>query len=365
MNPDDAAAWLDRLPCAALLLDRWGVIVHANPPLAELLRAPARDCVGKRAASLFRSTDDEPLRFESLLDAEIQLDPATDKPLTLLARACALSTMTLLTLVDVTRLKRAEAEMTERYGTISQLSDTILAQALDLKHYSETLEARVAERTAELFDANIDAIFMLAVASEAKDFDTGAHVRRIQYYAERLAQRIGIAREEAQRIGYSSILHDVGKIHVPDEILHNPGQLNESEWRIIREHTVVGERILADKPFFHLARQIARSHHENWDGSGYPDALAGEAIPLAARIVRLVDVFDALTSARPYKQVWSNDEAARFIISGSGTSFDPRMVAAFQAEAAAGEFCSKKAQDFASRNWIPAITAAAPRGETP
>src|SRR5262249_3768414 len=120
----------------------------------------------------------------------------------------------------------------------------------------------------------------------------------------------GLSTQEAERLGYSAILHDVGKIQVPDEILRKPTALTQDEWQIMRQHTITGERILSREPFFEDARNIARSHHENWDGSGYPDGRAASTIPLAARIVRVADVFDALTSTRPYKQAWSPEQAA-------------------------------------------------------
>ena len=130
-------------------------------------------------------------------------------------------------------------------------------------------------------------------------------------------------------MAYSSILHDVGKIHVPDHVLRKPGKLNEDEWVVMREHTVAGERILSRKPFFNTARSIARSHHENWDGSGYPDGLNSTKIPLAARVVHIVDVYDALTSVRPYKQAWTASDAIKEIEDHQARSFDPDLVRAF------------------------------------
>lgn len=170
---------------------------------------------------------------------------------------------------------------------------------------------------------------MLAVASEAKDADTGAHVRRIERYAEAMARELGLPESEVERIGYSAILHDVGKMQVPDEILKKPGSLTDDERDEIQQHTLVGERILSRLAFFDEARRIARSHHENWDGSGYPDGLAGEAIPLSARIVRLVDVYDGLTSRRAYKEAWSPELSADYIRRGAGTLFDPKLVETF------------------------------------
>ena len=130
-------------------------------------------------------------------------------------------------------------------------------------------------------------------------------------------------------MGYSAILHDVGKIHVPDAILRKPAALSEDEWQTMRQHPIVGERILSREPFFDVARSIARSHHENWDGSGYPDGLRATKIPLAARIVHVVDVYDALTTARPYKQAWSHAEAEAAIERDTEIMFDPDVVRSF------------------------------------
>ena len=123
----------------------------------------------------------------------------------------------------------------------------------------------------------------------------------------------------------------MGKIHVPDCILKKPGPLTDEEWDIMRQHTVYGERILVDRPIYGIARQIARSHHERWDGKGYPDGLKGRAIPIAARIVAVADVFDALTHERPYKAAWPVAQAVEEIRNQSGAAFDPQVVRAFLA----------------------------------
>jgi putative two-component system response regulator len=140
-----------------------------------------------------------------------------------------------------------------------------------------------------------------------------------------------------EQFGYSSILHDVGKVHIPDAILTKPGALTEEERRVINEHPIAGERILGQNPFFSSARRIARSHHENWDGSGYPDGLSRYSISVEARIVHVADVFDALTSRRPYKAAWEHAEALRAIGEMSGRGFDPEIVAALISLASRGE----------------------------
>lgn len=240
-----------------------------------------------------------------------------------------LSDHRIITVIDISQQKQAEEELSQRYHDIASLSDTVLEQALQLQRYAQTLEQRVHERTSELHTANMEAVYMLAVASEAKDMDTGAHVRRIEHFTRMLALELGLSAEESQRIAYSSILHDVGKIHVPDDILRKPGPLSAEEWTLMQQHTTAGERILSREPFFDTARQIARSHHENWDGSGYPDGLSGSRIPLPARIVRVADVYDALTSARPYKPAWPQQQAIQTITREQPHLFDPVVLGAF------------------------------------
>src|SRR4029079_17073198 len=184
--------------------------------------------------------------------------------------------------------------------------------------------------TQDLHEANLDTILMLAIASEAKDQDTGRHVRRIQRLAELIAIERGSDPRTADAIGYAAVLHDVGKMHVPDHILQKPGPLTPDERAIMQQHTITGERIIVDKPFFTRSRRIARSHHENWDGSGYPDGSRKDETPLEARIVHLADVYDALTNARCYKPAWEEKAAAETISQSAGKMFEPDVVKAFQ-----------------------------------
>jgi len=180
-----------------------------------------------------------------------------------------------------------------------------------------------------LKQAGLEAIFMLAAAAEAKDEVTGSHLQRVQNYSHALALKLGFSGEQAEEIGYSSMMHDVGKIHVPDSILKKIGYLTEEEWKGMREHPNHGVAILRKDPFFETAREIAGNHHEKWDGTGYPLGKAGPEIPLASRIVTVADVFDALTTARPYKRAWSEKEALQEIINLKGRAFDPAVVDAF------------------------------------
>ncbi len=182
-----------------------------------------------------------------------------------------------------------------------------------------------------LKEASLEAIFMLSLAAEAKDEITGSHIQRVQHYSKELALRLGLSQIEAEEIGYSSMMHDVGKLHVPDAILKKCGPLSDEEWRTMREHPPQGVEILREKPFYRTAREIAGNHHEKWDGTGYPEAKKGEDIPLAARIVTVADVFDALTTKRPYKPAWSEEEAVQELVANKARAYDPKVVDAFVA----------------------------------
>jgi HD-GYP domain-containing protein (c-di-GMP phosphodiesterase class II) len=175
--------------------------------------------------------------------------------------------------------------------------------------------------------AEHEAVQMLARAAEAKDDVTGGHVLRVGEIAALLAAACGLEAADTHEIRYAAMLHDVGKLHVPDRILMKPGPLDAEEWEVVRRHTVWGERILGGSSAFEVARHVARWHHENWDGSGYPDGLAAGATPLAARIVHLSDVFDALRTERPYKPAWPLNRVLEELRAEAGRMFDPDLVA--------------------------------------
>jgi hypothetical protein len=179
--------------------------------------------------------------------------------------------------------------------------------------------------------AEHEAVLVLARAAEAKDEHTGEHVARVGDLSAQLARSVGMPEDTVDDFGFAAMLHDVGKLHVPDRILLKPGPLDEAEWSIMRRHTVWGAQILGGSSAFERARLICRWHHENWDGSGYPDGLRGETIPLPARIVRLVDVFDALLSERPYKPAWDLARCVDEIARNAGRQFDPELVPIFLA----------------------------------
>ncbi len=185
----------------------------------------------------------------------------------------------------------------------------------------------------QLRESQLELIQRLAQAVDTRDTETGEHIQRIGRLSQQLALQVGWSAEEAEILRHASAMHDIGKIGIPDRILLKPGKLDPEEWDVIKAHTTNGAQILADSsnPLVRMARDIAMSHHERWDGSGYPAGLKGEEIPVAARICAVVDVYDALLAKRSYKEAWTAEQALAEIRQGSGTHFDPKLVEAFLA----------------------------------
>jgi len=196
---------------------------------------------------------------------------------------------------------------------------------------NELLEQRVRERTADLADAEREIAHRLGVAVEWRDAETGVHIERMGRLCERLAREVGMSVVEAELLRHASALHDVGKVGIPDEILLKPARLDPAEWAKMKTHTTIGASILSGSKsaLVQMAEEIARSHHERWDGSGYPAGLKGDEIPLPARICAVCDVFDALLSPRPYKNAWPLPEVIRELAAVRGTHLDPVLVDAF------------------------------------
>lgn len=176
--------------------------------------------------------------------------------------------------------------------------------------------------------AYLETIRSMAFVVEAKDAYTGQHLERCRVYGVALLQELGIA-EEYPDAQYGFLLHDAGKVGVPERILSKPGPLTAAEWRVMRTHPIIGYQMLASIPFLKNAAELVRSHHEMYDGSGYPEGLTGEEIPLPARVFAVVDAFDAMTTDRPYRAALSTDHAQAELTRMAGTQFDPDVVAAF------------------------------------
>jgi putative two-component system response regulator len=202
---------------------------------------------------------------------------------------------------------------------------------IELQLHNDLLHERVQQRTVELEDAKLEMLDRLALAAEYRDDATGQHADRIGRTSELLALELGLPPAEATLIGHAARLHDIGKIGIADDLLLKPGAYSAEDFEAMKLHPTIGARILSGSTneLLMMAEQIALTHHERWDGHGYPGGLAGESIPLPGRVVTVADVFDALTHRRPYKEAWPIAAAEQEILQASGSKFDPLVVAAF------------------------------------
>jgi response regulator RpfG family c-di-GMP phosphodiesterase len=209
---------------------------------------------------------------------------------------------------------------------------------LQLADEARRLQTMVDERTRDLNEARAETLQLLAVASEFRDDETAQHTERIGELAAEIGTRIGLSEESVVLLREAAPLHDIGKLAIPDSVLLKPGRLGDEEQELMQTHTTLGARLLfgSRSPALQLAGVVAESHHERWDGHGYPLGLIGSDIPLVGRIVAVADVFDALTHERPYKPAWPVEQAVALIRSSAGTQFDPRVVEAFLEIVAAG-----------------------------
>jgi putative two-component system response regulator len=245
----------------------------------------------------------------------------------------------------------ANNELTVRHGALEAGANDFLTKPIDktefmararnmlslrrsqrrLAEHAQTLAQEVRQATADILARERETVIRLSRAADSRDPETGAHILRMAHYSRLIAQRLGLSAADQDLLLEAAPLHDIGKVGIPDHILLKPGKLDPDEFAIMKRHAAIGHDILAgsSSPMLQAAASIALSHHEKFDGSGYPRGLAGDAIPLFARICALADVFDALTSARPYKPAWDEARAVALLRESSGQHFDPSCVAAF------------------------------------
>lgn len=285
--------------------------------------------------------------------SKLQLDPATqDIPFIIVTGRgeTGLKTRALdMGAVDLLLKPVDSNELLARLNNALRLK----ACADELKAQKESLDVQVQQRTHELADSRLEIIWRLAKAAECRDDDTGNHVLRVGTFSRLVAEAMGWAPSECETLLLAATLHDIGKIGIPDAVLRKPGKLNGDEWHIMQQHCEIGWSILAEQgpspmcldsgiydwspaerhsnPLLQMAADIAMSHHERWDGMGYPYGLAGDRIPLTARIVAIADVYDALRSDRPYKSPYTEEHALQIIKRAGGQHFDPDVLLAFLA----------------------------------
>ncbi|MDF2722368.1 MAG: response regulator [Paenibacillus sp.] len=221
----------------------------------------------------------------------------------------------------------------DRTEVVLRINNLLKTRSLhiQLQQHNNSLEERVQKRTEELTQAKLEILDLLGRASEYRDDMTGQHTQRVGHLSEQIAIRLGLPEAAVDMIKRAAPLHDIGKIGIPDDILLKPGRFEPYEYERMKTHTLIGANILEGSYFtiLKLASVIACSHHEKWDGTGYPHGLKGEEIPLEARIVALADFYDALTHERPYKQAWTPHETLLEIQNQRGKHFDPQVVDAF------------------------------------
>lgn len=220
-----------------------------------------------------------------------------------------------------------------RIEVLQRISNILEVRLLykQLKNQNQVLDEKVKERTRQLEQSRLEIIERLGQAAEYKDNETGEHIIRMSHSSYLLAKAAGLGEEEAELIHQASSMHDIGKIGIPDKILMKPGKLDPEEWEIMKSHVTIGAKLLSNSehPLLQKARVIALTHHEKWDGSGYPKGLKGENIPIAGRICAIADVFDALISERPYKDAWPTEKAIQLLIAEKERHFDPQLVDLF------------------------------------
>jgi putative nucleotidyltransferase with HDIG domain len=229
--------------------------------------------------------------------------------------------------------ERLRAENERLSGELAGREQEAADHARQLELYAADLRETFKQeraRSQELARSYTATVRALSNAVEARDAYTGKHAERVAAYGIEIARALGLSRPDDPEIEFGFLLHDVGKVAIPDAILYKPGALTREERELMARHPTIGADIIGGIEFLEEAAKVVRSHHERWDGTGYPDGLRGEEIPIVARVFAVADVFDALTTDRPYRPALSLPEARRMIMLGSGSQFDPSVTEAFQ-----------------------------------
>ena len=225
----------------------------------------------------------------------------------------------------IQEVERLRAELARREQEAAEKERQLERYAADLRGAFK----RERSHSQELERSYSATVRVLSNAVEARDAYTGKHADRVTAYGIEIARAMGLSLADEPRVEFGFLLHDIGKVAIPDAILYKPGSLTEKERALMAQHPLIGSEIVAGIEFLSEAAQVVRSHHERWDGNGYPDGLRGEEIPLAARVFAVADVLDALTTDRPYRPALPLAEARRMIVAAAGTQFDPRVIEAF------------------------------------
>jgi PAS domain S-box-containing protein len=303
-----ARAVIEHAPDVLLLVDGDGTVRYHSPSTEELMGRTATEIAGANLKDAVHARDRKALERAF---AEMAADHGRPRAF-------------------VCRVRHAEEggswRIIEARGTNLLHDPAVQAIVINARDVSDRVHAEEKAREAQL-----EVLARLAAAGEARDDDTGQHTRRVGELAARIGEALGLSCDEVDLIRLAAPLHDVGKIGIPDSILRKPGPLNAEEFAIMQTHTLIGAEMLANGATRHIrmAEMIARSHHEWWNGGGYPDGLAGDAIPLPARIVAVADVYDALTHARPYRRAWKRERVIAELRRKTGTHFEPRVVQVF------------------------------------
>lgn len=306
-----------------VILDNKNIIVDINSSMLVLLEKSERDVIGKQARDVFQ---DFPIPIKSYTQVTYARAEAEFK----------LEGKTVYYELTVWPLYNPSKELTGRIY-ISHDITALKELEYELRKLNSELENRVQLRTRELAEAYESMLEGLARALELRDKETEGHSRRVTEFALKIAQKMGIDGQALEDLRSGAILHDIGKISIPDGILHKQGKLTPEERIIVEQHPDTAFKLLSRIPFLNKAIEIPYCHHEKWDGTGYPRKLKGEEIPLSARIFAIVDVWDALSNDRPYNKAWTREQIINYFIEQSGKHFDPAITELFLAMVDEGE----------------------------